>query len=287
MDGHVDASNLDDDRAPDPMDTTVPERATSADSDAVKIVPESTADLPENDQQQVQDITDTTTASTPSVAPTDDTTVAPTTYGTRSRNRGGASRPNYAEDKELDHDFEIQATQSKPESTRKTARPIDSSTSGKLANGHATIAQTGQGTNDESSIQSQATGKDQIPGMSSFSVASGNTSSAPTSKKRKAPVSTAPLSNPYLTQSLNALNQSTARKGSISTQVMNGYRETCMLSFDKCGAKLHDRKLVSDDGIVLGINGKQYFHLTLLFNTKSRRQIMYTWCVNHRVNPII
>jgi hypothetical protein len=177
-------------------------------------------------------------------------------YGTRSRNRTGTSRPNYAEDKELDAEFEV-ATSSKE--GRKTNRGADSAPSmttdaGKSANN----ARKNQGPEADQTVAAQGHYKESIPGTSTFSA--NPTTSGPTgqpSKKRKA--NGTPATSNLQSQMLivnNGTVPAVTRRASLAQQGILGSRETNMLSFDDCGSRLKDKKLVADDGTVLEVNGE-------------------------------
>lgn len=177
-------------------------------------------------------------------------------YGTRSRNRTGTSRPNYAEDKELDAEFEV-ATSSKE--GRKANRgadlaPATPADAGRSANNARKI----QGSEADQIVSGQGHYKEPIPGTSTFSA--NLTTSAPTgqpSKKRKA--NGIPATNNLQPQMLNANNgtiPAVTRRASIAALGLVGTRETNMLSFDDCGSRLNDKKLVADDGTVLEVNGE-------------------------------
>ena len=175
-------------------------------------------------------------------------------YGTRSRNRTGTARPNYAEDKELDAEFEVAATQ-KDSNVRKSAKPADL--------GSVIPPSNTQKTTDSDSDQLvtvQSHYKEPIPGTSTFSAnpAGTNALGQPTSKKRKAngqPTTAIQAQLPVSLQStLNT--QAMTRRASMAAQVAAGVRESHMLSFHSCGGRLKDKKLVADDGTILEVNGE-------------------------------
>ncbi|KAH6666728.1 hypothetical protein B0J14DRAFT_678071 [Halenospora varia] len=171
-------------------------------------------------------------------------------YGTRSRNRTGASRPNYAEDKELDAEFEVPPTPKEP-TGRKGARASDANTSN--------IPETGKGTNGRKNIPPEAElgapvhnhHKEPIPGTSTFSANPAVTAPTHGGKKRKAASqSTAAQAGPA--------QPSVNRRTSVAAQVAAGFRETNMLTFENCGGRLKNGKLVADDGTVLQVNDHAY-----------------------------
>lgn len=181
----------------------------------------------------------------------------PSPYGTRSRNRTGNARPNYAEDRELDAEYEI-----------------GSGKKSQAGGGSATSSQAQVGENDKpigvSTRRSSTTNsgptaskavatnmsKDGIPGMSSFSLNPdlGVTTLPATSKKRKTPGSGISQSVTLQTSGHSASHGTTRRAATAASS--SSYRETNMLSFENCKGYLKNGKLKADDGTVLGINGK-------------------------------
>ncbi|KAF4631157.1 hypothetical protein G7Y89_g6970 [Cudoniella acicularis] len=173
-------------------------------------------------------------------------------YGTRSRNRTGASRPNYAEDKELDAEFELPAA-AKENPGRKGARAADTSSSSTSETGKGNTGRRAAAPEAEQVIPVQSHHKEPIPGTSTFSANPAAT--APThhaSKKRKA-------ASQSIGHSQSGLeNASATRKTSLATQVAAGFRETNMLTFENCAGRLKGKKLVADDGTVLEVNDHVY-----------------------------
>ena len=183
-------------------------------------------------------------------------TGAATPYGTRSRNRTGTSRPNYAEDKELDTEFEVAASSKEG---RKATRGADPTLVMTLDPGRsANNARKNQGPEVDQIVAVQNHYKEPIPGTSTFSA--NPTTTAPAgqpSKKRKA---NGPPATNGLQPQMQIPNQGTVsavtRRASIAAQGLVGSRETNMLSFDDCGSRLKDKKLFADDGTVLEVNGE-------------------------------
>lgn len=175
-------------------------------------------------------------------------------YGTRSRNRTGTSRPNYAEDKELDAEFEV-PTSSKDANGRKLARVSDA------GNAMDTSRSTNSARkNPLSEIEHTVTipshYKEPIPGTSTFSANPAATGPSHHSKKRKA-TSQPTTFQPQLqvsTQSL-ATPQAVTRRASMAAQVVAGFRDSNMLSFESCAGRLSGKRLVADDGTALEVNG--------------------------------
>jgi hypothetical protein len=182
-------------------------------------------------------------------------------YGTRSRNRTGTSRPNYAEDKELDAEFEL-ASSSKDTSGRKAGRAIDNVTD---AGRPTSNVRKNPVSEIEHTLTIQSHYKEPIPGTSTFSANPAATGPPLHSKKRKAtsqPTMFQPqLQNPA--QNL-AVPQAVTRRASMAAQVVAGFRDSNMLSFENCAGHLSGKRLVADDGTVLEVNG---IHLWLVYET--------------------
>ncbi|KAJ9632568.1 putative PHD type zinc finger protein with BAH domain-containing protein [Knufia peltigerae] len=178
----------------------------------------------------------TATASSSSLNPPQENGLAANagTYGTRSRNRTG-TRPNYAEDKDLDLEIETspKLNRSSKRSSAVTAEQ-HSSASGFTAVNNYTM--------DHSS--------DNVP--------SGGTSTpvpaaAPApSKKRKHPGSSHPVS-------ANHAPPANSRSRHTAAMPLKGFVETNMMSFSKCGRKLNAKQqLVADDGTAVQTNDHVY-----------------------------
>lgn len=173
-------------------------------------------------------------------------------YGTRSRNRGGNARPNYAEDRELDVDLEM-IPFTKTTGRKSTSKAVDSGVSHTSEPGKSTAAPKKATSDPEQVGMIQSQYKEPIPGTSTFSL---NTSApaAPTtaqaSKKRKANGHAAAQAASQHHVTGQPVNRRTS-----AAQVVVGFRESNMLTFDNCGARLKDKKLVADDGTVLQVNG--------------------------------
>jgi hypothetical protein len=186
----------------------------------------------------------------------DATTGTASPYGTRSRNRAGISRPNYAEDREMEMEFEAQPA--REEESRKIARSTDPRPTTTLdSNGPANMSRR------TSTIDNNANGynlqKDHIPGTSTFAANPTAVVAAPASKKRKATGQPTPNGSTILLPIISTAStgsQANTRRASIATQSGTAFRDSNMLSFDDCGGHVKDGKLVADDGTILGVNGK-------------------------------
>lgn len=152
------------------------------------------------------------------------------TYGTRSRNRTGTSRPNYAEDQEMDFEASSAATTKKKPAAEATPSTGPSASGTKQAARHAL---------DSSSANANgSSGKESTPGV--------------TSKKRKAAgASTTLTQTPPVS---NSPAPAAVRKPAASGAAA---RETNIMSFSKHRSCLNKKgELVADDGTRLMANGE-------------------------------
>lgn len=186
----------------------------------------------------------------------------PSSYGTRSRNRPGRSRPNYAEDTEMD--FEVGAaptngTLSDPPSRNSVAPDggHSSGVSGKKgsgsAQGNASWGNSGSNTKDN-------TGNLNIPGASASASASASTATTPsttqpTTKRRKNAAANATNGSHA---SAAPPSQTNGKRGNhaMVPQAAQGARESNMLTFENTGAFLKNGCLEADDGQTVHVNGK-------------------------------
>ncbi|KAL8740770.1 MAG: hypothetical protein Q9190_006559 [Brigantiaea leucoxantha] len=179
----------------------------------------------------------------------------PSPYGTRSRNRTGNTRPNYAEDREQDTDYDwvstkkLQNTSNQPSSN---SLPTEDS-EGSGVNTRRRSLTTTNGSVGSKSIAA-ASIKDQIPGMSSFSVnPESHGASQPPTKKRRAP-GAVPTSASATTNTISSTANGVSRKSGAAAH-FHSNRETNMLSFETSQGFLKNGKLKADDGTALGVDG--------------------------------
>ncbi|KAK0126255.1 putative PHD type zinc finger protein with BAH domain-containing protein [Cadophora gregata] len=174
-------------------------------------------------------------------------------YGTRSRNRTGNSRPNYAEDKELDAEFEV-APPLKESTGRKATRTVEAMSTTE-AGQTQNATRISNGTIQDNAPTIPIHHKDPIPGTSTFSA--NPTANGGHSKKRKA-ATQAPLQQPQLQVPPQNTSQAVTRRSSIALYTGNSLEDSNMLSFENCGGRLKNKKLVADDGTVLEVNDHAY-----------------------------
>ena len=243
--------NGEDHRALEPQLSSGPSLSV-APSDPMDVDTNKIATISNNSMRQPESQPMTASNSTSSNPSTNDNASGTAaTYGTRSRRTTTITRPNYAEDKELDAEFEL-APVKEPKMRKSTKGGMDIA---------PVPADTDSGRNvkppqieapEEDLIVSMPSHyKDPIPGTSTFSA-------KPTTKKRKAANQPPPPEafRPYhVPQSNYFVPQPTTRKSGHAAELVSGIRESNMLSFDNCQGRLKGQKLVADDGTVLEING--------------------------------
>ena len=176
-------------------------------------------------------------------------------YGTRSRNRTGNSRPNYAEDREPDVDFDFTSGKR----IQRAATPTSQVHTGldKLSE-PSTRRPSNPSIANQASLPKSTTStvsKDNLPGMSSFS-AYPETLAAPQapapSRKRKAP-GAAPPSQATSTPLQHAVAAPSRR--TVSNPLSSLTRASSLMTFESCKSYLKNGKLKADDGTVLGVDG--------------------------------
>lgn len=177
----------------------------------------------------------------------------PSPYGTRSRNRTSNNRPNYAEDREMDGEYEWPPNKKhQPTSTTIGSARLDDVDKPAPSHQRRSVqVATGSAIGKAGGAGATAS-KDHIPGLSSFSVNSDtNTPSQSQSKKRKQPGSLLTSTNISGTNSV----ASSHRASSHAVPASVAGRETMMLTFEKSQAYLKHGKLIADDGTRLAVNG--------------------------------
>ena len=196
----------------------------------------------------------TTTTSASSHLSNKDSSSHAAAYGTRSRNRPGVPRPNYAEDVEMDFEVTHQANGAEHSSMDLSSHsPPATDSRQSPAPGAKRGTPTTNGWNATNSNSSS------IPGTSLFSA--NPNARMPHSRKRKAAdvqgtISThsqspAP-SAPAVTRRANAAATAATQASPYSYVSDNN-----MFSFERCRASLNKQgKLVADDGTLFSVDGK-------------------------------
>lgn len=193
----------------------------------------------------------------PSRKDSEDAAAAP--YGTRSRNRPGRSRINYAEDTEMD--FEMTA----PAPTNGNASDPPSRTSVAAETGQPAVVggKKGAGTGPGSAPWGNSgpnTKENQadlsISGSSAATPAVQTSTAQPTTKRRKTAAKDAANG---VQAGATAPSQTTKRGAQAQVQAPAAApytRESNMMTFEFSGAMLKDGRLHADDGQTISINGK-------------------------------
>ncbi|KAI7276330.1 hypothetical protein KC345_g6828 [Hortaea werneckii] len=158
------------------------------------------------------------------------------TYGTRSRNRTGNARPNYAEDQDMDFEYSSAATTKKK---NPGAQPSNAANVDDLRGSDDRARSVGTSSN---------AAKESTPGTPA-------PPAAPTSKKRKAgPVPQQAQTPPVASASASTGNRKPTTMGNSAMA-----RETNMLTFTKHRHRLNKKgELIADDGSKLSVNDHVY-----------------------------
>lgn len=179
-------------------------------------------------------------------------------YGTRSRNRRGGDRPNYAEDVEMDFEMANQAnlrprnpSLSSLEDEAPSPPPLDSPQSPASATAPSKrAAATSNGwnaLNKEYNVPSTAT------------ISAAPTVPIPSRKRKAAAVATQNIASGI--SSAPTAAQNGLKKGGIAVLPPHPSRETNMVTFENCNTTLNkDGHLVSDEGVVFAPNGNSRVH---------------------------
>jgi hypothetical protein len=184
---------------------------------------------------------------------------APSSYGTRSRGRPGRSRPNYAEDTEMD--FEVRAA-----STNGNVSDPPSRNSVAPENGHAPSVSgkkgsaSAQGNASWGNSGSNTKENAPSPNISGTSATAASTQPStpqpqPATKRRKNAAANGANGSHA---SATAPSQAGAKRGSHASAMAaaNSARESNMMTFENTGAFLIDGHLEADDGQIVSVNGK-------------------------------
>lgn len=174
-------------------------------------------------------------------------------YGTRSRNRTGSSRPNYAEDRDYDvemYDFDHDKAQG---DTRKGSRQAGAANHVDGTRGTAGSrkplgddARTGPSQNGSKEHTPAAAAASSNASQSSNGVAA----QQQPSRKRKAATASQ--------QAASGAAPASTRRAGASTQnnaTVSSWPNTNVLTFSNCGARPQNGRLVADDGTELEANG--------------------------------
>lgn len=182
-------------------------------------------------------------------------------YGTRSRNRPGRSRINYAEDTEMDFEMTV------PASTNGNAADPPSRSSVAAESGQPPVVSgrkgAGAGPGSAPWGISGPNAKDNqanlsISGSSATTPAAQANTAQPTTKRRK---NAAKDATNGVQAGATAPSQTTKRGAQAQVQAPAAptapyTRESNMMTFEFSGAMLKDDRLQADDGQTVSVNGK-------------------------------
>jgi hypothetical protein len=205
-----------------------------------------------DEAQQSQDVAGTDSSSAQPSRKESEEAAAP--YGTRSRNRPGRSRINYAEDTEMDFEMTAAPTNGNapnplPRNSVAAERAQSPTGSGKKG------ASAGQGSapwGSSGSISTDHPTNTNIPGTSAFTAANQAATAQPATKRRKN--ATKDATNGVHANA--AVPSPAAAKRGTQPTAAPGSRETNMMTFESTGALLKNGRLEADDGQTISINGK-------------------------------
>jgi hypothetical protein len=194
----------------------------------------------------------------------DTTTASP--YGTRSRRReGGVARINYAEDRDVEMEYETPAAKKSSSASAKAsnAQTADMEKAPSLQGRRA--AATTNGTGGRSGF-STPVAKDDIPGLATFSLAADNAINwNPPTKKRKAPAAT--TNSPLNSHAASTSSRKAALSSTQTTGTATPTYDTNMVSFDHSQAYLKNGCLIADDKTKYRVNGKIFLSLAATHNS--------------------
>ncbi|PHH83630.1 hypothetical protein CDD82_6076 [Ophiocordyceps australis] len=213
-------------------------------------------------------------------------------YGTRSRNRAGNARPNYAEDKDIemdDYDFYREKSSTHDSASKKPSRQSSATANGDGPVRGASGAR--KPCTDESKSQSSCqdqslsgagsvTNTWQLSGAMQPSRKRKATSTAATATTATATATTTTASGEApaapaagvmaaaaaaSTAPASAAAATSTRRGANGVQTQaSAPRETNMMTFEKCGSRPENGRMKADDGTVLEPNGESSSTLPLM-----------------------
>ncbi len=178
-------------------------------------------------------------------------------YGTRSRNRTGSSRPNYAEEPEImEYEWtaakKLQATAEAANSTPQSSVILEKSSG---ANTRRSSNVTPVAPTAPARTGAAINAGHQIPGMSSFSLYPEPATGPPApTRKRKAP-GAPPAAHQNSSNPTHTSTSGSSRKSHYSAYY-HPTRTTTLMTFERCQGYLRYGKLQADDGSWLAVGGK-------------------------------
>ncbi|KAH7399584.1 hypothetical protein BKA66DRAFT_565653 [Pyrenochaeta sp. MPI-SDFR-AT-0127] len=211
-----------------------------------------------NNVQQPQEIAITSSKPAHSAAKdSDENDTAASSYGTRSRNRPGRSRPNYAEDTEMDFEMAAASTNgnlSDPPS-RNSVAPDSSHSSNAGGKKGPGSAQGNASWGNSGSTPKDNPANLNVPGAPAPTVATQANTAQPATKRRKNAAASASNGSHANTA---PPSQTGAKRGNQALVIANSARESNMMTFENTGAFLKNGHLEADDGQIVSINDQVY-----------------------------
>lgn len=237
-------------------------------------------------------------------------------YGTRSRNRNGSSRPNYAEDRDIDADlYDFYHEKKEGADSKKSSRQASAAASvAAAANGDTPKAANSRkaGTDESRGGQSQNGTKDgHAAGASAAPTSTQHSGTSGSSRKRKAgghsggssgqaaasngsskkkAAAEAAAASAAASASASTTATAAATPTASGTPAGISWPDTNMLTFEKCRSRPVDGAMLADDGTVLRPNGNarpvhRELRIEPLSGLTTEMQIMCTLCVSRRASP--
>ncbi|KAJ9142145.1 E3 ubiquitin-protein ligase SNT2 [Pleurostoma richardsiae] len=184
-------------------------------------------------------------------------------YGTRSRNRTGTSRPNYAEDKDMDMDLFDSYPEKKEDDLKRSSRQAHpSSHASEDAPRQSNASSRKQPAADDAkrSASHNGTKEHHASSTAASTPTAQSVTSSHTTKKRKAASRASPVNGQSQGGSATPSSslQGALRRSGANSLGSGGYRETNLMTFENSGARTKNNKMFADDGTVLEVNDHVY-----------------------------
>lgn len=196
-------------------------------------------------------------------------------YGTRSRNRTAGSRPNYAEDKDIEMDmYDHYPDKKDSDAGKKSSRQVNGASNGDAPrtngssrkNASAAASAAAAAADDSKTTGSSQNGAQDAKsgGTIHASQATSGAGTSQASRKRKAAASqngggTAAASTATSAAATPPATSLAAKKNALAAQnQLQGltWAESNMLTFETCKGMPDNGRMVADDGTVLEANGR-------------------------------
>lgn len=198
-----------------------------------------------------------------------DTVIEAMPYGTRSRNRTASSRPNYAEDKDIEMDmYDYYPDKKDSDAGKKPSRQTNGVSNGETSRGSGSSRKNAAVAADDSKAAPSQNGSQDTKsgGTIHASQATSGTGTSQPSRKRKAAAnqngggaaaaaSTATSAAATPPASTTTASKKNALAAQAQLQGMT-WPESNMLTFETCKGLPDNGRMVADDGTVLEANGR-------------------------------